>query len=90
MLSSPGPKPSPYNFKDPIIPKGPGASTSPASPVLDLGSGCGAVSLAVSLSGAMEVIANDIDKNMKIALKVNCDLNSVKAMDRGRGFGSRA
>ena len=50
--------------------------------VLDLGSGCGAVSLAASLSGAKEVIANDIDENAKIALKANCDLNNVKAMDR--------
>ena len=49
--------------------------------VLDLGSGCGAVSLAASLSGAKEVIANDIDGNAEIALEANCDLNSVKAMD---------
>ena len=50
--------------------------------VLDLGSGCGAVSLAASFSGAKEVIANDIDDNAKIALKTNSDLNDVNAMDR--------
>ena len=38
--------------------------------VVDLGSGCGAVSLAFRLSGTKEVIANEIDKNAKIALKV--------------------
>ena len=38
--------------------------------VVDLGSGCGAVSLAFRLCGTKEVIANEIDKNAKIALKV--------------------
>ena len=45
--------------------------------VLDLGSGCGAVSLAAALSGAKEVIANDIDENAEIALMTNSELNNV-------------
>ena len=73
-------KSSPYNFKDPIIPKGPGADTKMPQhrrPHLSLtsalGVDCGAVSLAASLSGAKEVIANDIDKTVKIALTANCE-----------------
>ena len=38
--------------------------------VLDLGSGCGAVTLAAVLSGAKKVIANDIDVNAVMALTV--------------------
>ena len=49
--------------------------------VLDLGSGCGAVSLAARVSGAKEVIANDIDENAKIALKTNSDLNNSNPID---------
>ena len=48
--------------------------------VLDLGSGCGAVSLAASVSGARKVIANDIDGSAKIALKMNSDLNDLNCL----------
>ena len=45
--------------------------------VLDLGSGCGAVSIAAKMSGAKTVIANDIDPNAAFAAAVNAKLNSV-------------
>ena len=45
--------------------------------VLDLGSGCGAVSIASKMSGARSVIANDIDPNAAVAAQANSDINSV-------------
>ena len=45
--------------------------------VLDLGSGCGAVTIASSLSGADHVIANDIDVNASVALNTNLNLNNM-------------
>lgn len=49
--------------------------------ILDLGSGCGAVTLAAALSGAKKVIANDIDLNVEMALAVNSELNKIKVSD---------
>ena len=49
--------------------------------VLDLGSGCGAVTLAAVLSGAKKVIANDIDINTVMALTVNSELNKMLVGD---------
>jgi len=49
--------------------------------VLDLGSGCGAVTLAAVLSGAKKVIANDIDVNAVMALTVNSELNQMLVGD---------
>jgi len=46
--------------------------------VLDLGSGCGAVSLAAGKANAAVVTANDIDKNARVALDLNAMLNNVK------------
>ena len=45
--------------------------------VLDVGSGCGAVTIASSLSGAHHVIANDIDENASVALNTNLKLNNM-------------
>jgi len=42
--------------------------------VLDLGSGCGAVSIAAKRSGASCVVANDIDPNCRLALEINAEL----------------
>ena len=46
--------------------------------VLDLGSGCGALSLAALASGAGAVTANDIDTNAVTATLVNMKLNNIK------------
>lgn len=42
--------------------------------VLDLGSGCGAVSIAAKRSGASRVVANDIDPNCRLALDINAEM----------------
>ena len=46
--------------------------------VLDLGSGCGALSLAAVRSGAESVTANDIDLNAFTATKLNMKLNNIQ------------
>ncbi|RXM32726.1 Protein N-lysine methyltransferase METTL20 [Acipenser ruthenus] len=46
--------------------------------VLDLGSGCGASSIAARLSGASQVLANDIDPVATIVTTLNCELNGMK------------
>ncbi|XP_005377955.1 PREDICTED: protein N-lysine methyltransferase METTL20 isoform X2 [Chinchilla lanigera] len=43
--------------------------------VLDLGSGCGATAIAAQMSGALRILANDIDPGMAITL--NCELNHL-------------
>ncbi|XP_077117424.1 electron transfer flavoprotein beta subunit lysine methyltransferase [Ranitomeya variabilis] len=43
--------------------------------VLDLGSGCGAVSIAAKMGGASYVVANDIDPVAGAAFALNCQLN---------------
>ncbi|XP_069808476.1 electron transfer flavoprotein beta subunit lysine methyltransferase [Dendropsophus ebraccatus] len=45
--------------------------------VLDLGSGCGAVSIAGKMSGASYVVANDIDPVAGAAIGLNCQLNRI-------------
>jgi len=45
--------------------------------VLEVGSGCGAVSIACALSGAAEVVANDIDPVAIISTELNAFLNEV-------------
>jgi len=45
--------------------------------VLEVGSGCGAVSIACALSGAAEVVANDIDPVAIVATELNAFLNEV-------------
>jgi len=45
--------------------------------VLEVGSGCGAVSIACALSGAAEVVANDIDPVAIVATELNAFLNGV-------------
>ena len=45
--------------------------------VLDLGSGCGAVSIAAIASGATSVVANDIDPDAATAVLVNAELNNI-------------
>ncbi|MGH0116534.1 UNVERIFIED_CONTAM: hypothetical protein FKN15_009667 [Acipenser sinensis] len=47
--------------------------------VLDLGSGFGASSIAARLSGASQVLANDIDPVATIATTLNCELNGMKS-----------
>ncbi|XP_072001375.1 electron transfer flavoprotein beta subunit lysine methyltransferase isoform X2 [Engystomops pustulosus] len=44
--------------------------------LLDLGSGCGAVSIAAKMKGASRVVANDIDPGA--ALGLNCQLNGIE------------
>ncbi|KAG6939675.1 electron transfer flavoprotein beta subunit lysine methyltransferase [Chelydra serpentina] len=46
--------------------------------VLDLGSGCGATAIAAVMSGASQVLANDIDPIAGMAMVLNCELNNVK------------
>ena len=46
--------------------------------VLDLGSGCGAVSLAAALAGAKKIVANDIDVNASTALHMNSEINNLE------------
>lgn len=45
--------------------------------VLDLGSGCGATAIAAVMSGASQVLANDIDPIAGTAMILNCELNHV-------------
>ncbi|XP_039189006.1 electron transfer flavoprotein beta subunit lysine methyltransferase [Crotalus tigris] len=45
--------------------------------VLDLGSGCGATAIAATLSGASQVVANDIDPVAAAAIVLNCELNNI-------------
>ncbi|XP_075712030.1 electron transfer flavoprotein beta subunit lysine methyltransferase [Rhinoderma darwinii] len=45
--------------------------------VLDLGSGCGAVSIAAEMGGASYVLANDIDPVAGAAFGLNCQLNGM-------------
>nr|XP_060632783.1 electron transfer flavoprotein beta subunit lysine methyltransferase [Anolis sagrei ordinatus] len=45
--------------------------------VLDLGSGCGATAIAAMMSGASQVVANDIDPVAAAATVLNCELNNV-------------
>ncbi|XP_078273590.1 electron transfer flavoprotein beta subunit lysine methyltransferase [Rhinoraja longicauda] len=45
--------------------------------VLDLGSGCGASAIAAFMSGATDVLANDIDPLAAIAIGINCELNKI-------------
>ena len=46
--------------------------------VLDLGSGCGAASLAALLAGAANVTANDIDPAASVAVRANAELNNIE------------
>lgn len=46
--------------------------------VLDIGSGCGAASIAAKMSGAHTVIANDIDPVSLVAIDINMEENKVK------------
>ncbi|KAJ7402687.1 Electron transfer flavoprotein beta subunit lysine methyltransferase [Pitangus sulphuratus] len=45
--------------------------------VLDLGSGCGATAIAAVMSGASQVLANDIDPIAGVAMILNCELNHL-------------
>lgn len=45
--------------------------------VLDLGSGCGATAIAAVMSGASQVVANDIDPIAAAAMMLNCELNNI-------------
>ncbi|KAI5945596.1 electron transfer flavoprotein beta subunit lysine methyltransferase isoform X1 [Manis javanica] len=45
--------------------------------VLDLGSGCGATAIAAKMSGASEILANDIDPIAGMAITLNCELNQL-------------
>ncbi|CAF0838911.1 unnamed protein product [Rotaria sordida] len=45
--------------------------------VLDIGCGCGASAIAAKMAGAMNVIANDIDKDALIATCHNARLNNI-------------
>jgi len=45
--------------------------------VLEVGCGCGAVSIACALAGAAEVVANDIDPVAIVATELNAYLNGV-------------
>ncbi|KAJ6659954.1 hypothetical protein lerEdw1_018151 [Lerista edwardsae] len=45
--------------------------------VLDLGSGCGATAIAAVMSGASQVVANDIDPVAGAAMVLNCELNNL-------------
>ncbi|XP_060932711.1 electron transfer flavoprotein beta subunit lysine methyltransferase [Limanda limanda] len=45
--------------------------------VLDVGSGCGASSIAAKLCGAAHVVANDIDPVAAVAFHMNCELNGL-------------
>ncbi|XP_051886777.1 electron transfer flavoprotein beta subunit lysine methyltransferase [Pristis pectinata] len=48
-----------------------------AKRVLDLGSGCGASAIAAVMSGATDVLANDIDPLAAVAIGINCELNKI-------------
>ncbi|KAG9467418.1 electron transfer flavoprotein beta subunit lysine methyltransferase [Eleutherodactylus coqui] len=45
--------------------------------IMDLGSGCGAVSIAAKMGGASYVVANDIDPVAAAAFALNCQLNGM-------------
>ncbi|XP_044128310.1 electron transfer flavoprotein beta subunit lysine methyltransferase [Bufo gargarizans] len=45
--------------------------------ILDLGSGCGATSIAAKMKGASYVVANDIDPVAGAAFGLNCQLNRI-------------
>ncbi|XP_036615573.1 electron transfer flavoprotein beta subunit lysine methyltransferase [Trichosurus vulpecula] len=45
--------------------------------VLDLGSGCGATAIAAKMSGALTILANDIDPIAGVATLLNCTLNKL-------------
>lgn len=47
--------------------------------VLDVGSGCGSVSIACAMVGAREVVANDVDVLAGVALSINAELNAVNS-----------
>ena len=46
--------------------------------ILEIGSGCGAASIAAKLSGASEVMANDIDPVSLVAIAMNSEENDVE------------
>ncbi|KAA0724338.1 Electron transfer flavoprotein beta subunit lysine methyltransferase [Triplophysa tibetana] len=48
--------------------------------VLDLGCGSGASAIAAKLSGASNVVANDIDPIAAVATKMNCELNDLEPL----------
>nr|XP_038963651.1 electron transfer flavoprotein beta subunit lysine methyltransferase isoform X2 [Rattus norvegicus] len=45
--------------------------------VLDLGSGCGATAIAAKMSGASNILANDVDPIAGMAITLNCKLNGL-------------
>ncbi|XP_010952415.1 electron transfer flavoprotein beta subunit lysine methyltransferase [Camelus ferus] len=45
--------------------------------VLDVGSGCGATAIAAKMSGALRILANDIDPIAGMAITLNCELNRL-------------
>ncbi|XP_065744186.1 electron transfer flavoprotein beta subunit lysine methyltransferase [Phocoena phocoena] len=45
--------------------------------VLDIGSGCGATAIAAKMSGALRILANDIDPIAGMAITLNCELNQL-------------
>ncbi|XP_062914326.1 electron transfer flavoprotein beta subunit lysine methyltransferase [Mobula hypostoma] len=51
-----------------------------AKKVLDLGSGCGASAIAAVMSGATDVLANDIDPLAAVAIGINCELNKISPL----------
>lgn len=64
-----GQAPSRYILDNPAVTRG--------KKVLDLGSGCGASAIAAFMSGATDVLANDIDPLAAIAIGINCELNKI-------------
>uniref|UniRef100_A0A3B3TF80 Electron transfer flavoprotein beta subunit lysine methyltransferase n=1 Tax=Paramormyrops kingsleyae TaxID=1676925 RepID=A0A3B3TF80_9TELE len=48
--------------------------------VLDLGCGCGASAIAAEITGAVYVLANDVDPVAAIATKLNCELNGLESL----------
>ncbi|KAG9280934.1 electron transfer flavoprotein beta subunit lysine methyltransferase [Astyanax mexicanus] len=61
-----------YLLNNPAVSKG--------KRVLDLGCGCGASAIAARLSGAEDVVANDIDPVAVIATQINCELNGLEPL----------
>ncbi|XP_027700091.1 electron transfer flavoprotein beta subunit lysine methyltransferase [Vombatus ursinus] len=45
--------------------------------LLDLGSGCGATAIAAKMSGALRILANDVDPIAGVATLLNCKLNKL-------------
>ncbi|KAF7242682.1 Electron transfer flavoprotein beta subunit lysine methyltransferase [Varanus komodoensis] len=45
--------------------------------ILDVGSGCGATAIAAVMSGALQVVASDIDPVAAAAMVLNCELNNM-------------